>query len=63
MIPQLLTEREAAVALRVSRNRVRLLLPRVRLSARAHRYDAADVADLVNRLKVPAPPAPRLLRT
>jgi len=49
--PQLLTEREAAAALRVSRNRVKKLLPRIRLSAHAHRYDAADIAALVGRLK------------
>ena len=52
--PQLLTEREAAAALRISRNRVKELLPRVRLSAQATRYDAADVTALIDRLKLPA---------
>ena len=52
--PQLLTEREAATALRVSRSRVREMLPIVRLSAHGIRYDAADVAELIARLKTPA---------
>ena len=50
MTTQLLTEREAAAALRISRNRVKRLLPRIRLSAHAHRYDSADVAALIERL-------------
>lgn len=49
--PQLLTEREAAAALRISRNRVRRLLPRVKLSPRAHRYDSRDIEKLINSKK------------
>jgi hypothetical protein len=61
MSPQLLTEREAATALRVSRNRVKGLLPRIKLGPQSYRYDAADVAALIERLKTP-PPSDRRLR-
>jgi hypothetical protein len=50
---QLLTTAEAAAALRVSRNRVKSLLPAVRLSAHGTRYDSKDVARLVESLKTP----------
>lgn len=49
--PQLITEEEAAGLLRVSRNRVKQLLPRVRLSARRTRYDITDVVALIERSK------------
>jgi hypothetical protein len=49
--PQLITEEEAAGVLRVSRNRVKQLLPRVRLSTRRTRYDIADVMRLIESKK------------
>jgi len=49
--PQLLTTREAATALRVSRGRVRELLPVVALPGRRPRYDAADLARLISQSK------------
>jgi hypothetical protein len=49
--PQLITEEEAAGVLRVSRNRVKQLLPRVRLSTRRTRYDLADVRALIEGKK------------
>ena len=49
--PQLITEEEAAGLLRVSRNRVKQLLPRVRLSTRRTRYDVQDVVALIERSK------------
>ena len=49
--PQLITEKEAAGLLRVSRNRVKQLLPRVRLSAHGTRYDVQDVVALIERAK------------
>jgi hypothetical protein len=49
--PQLVTEKEAAGLLRVSRNRVKQLLPCVRLSARGTRYDITDVVALIERAK------------
>jgi hypothetical protein len=48
---QLITEAEAAGMLRVSRNRVKNLLPRVRLSTRRTRYDLRDVFALIERSK------------
>jgi len=45
--PQLITEKEAAGLLRISRRKVQTLLPRVRLSARGTRYDMSDVARLI----------------
>lgn len=49
--PQLITEKEAAGLLRVSRRKVQTLLPRVRLSARGTRYDAADLLRLIESKK------------
>jgi hypothetical protein len=49
--PQLITEKEAAGLLRISRNRVKNLLPRVRLSAHGTRYDIADVQRLIESKK------------
>jgi len=49
--PQLITEKEAAGMLRVSRNRVKQLLPCVRLSARGTRYDISDVVALIEKTK------------
>ena len=49
--PQLITEKEAAGLLRVSRRKVQTLLPRVRLSARGTRYDMSDVVALIERNK------------
>ena len=49
--PQLITEKEAAGMLRVSRNRVKQLLPCVRLSSRGTRYDITDVVALIERAK------------
>lgn len=49
--PQLITEKEAAGMLRVSRNRVKQLLPCVRLSSRGTRYDISDVVALIERTK------------
>jgi hypothetical protein len=51
--PQLITEKEAAGLLRISRNRVKNLLPRVRLSAHGTRYDMSDVVALIERTKEP----------
>ena len=50
-LPQLITEEEAAGLLRVSRNRVKQLLPRVRLSTRRTRYDISDVEALIESKK------------
>jgi len=50
-LPQLITEEEAAGLLRVSRNRVKQLLPRVRLSTRRTRYDINDVQRLIEGKK------------
>jgi hypothetical protein len=50
-MPQLITEEEAAGLLRVSRNRVKQLLPRVRLSTRRTRYDISDVQRLIEGKK------------
>jgi hypothetical protein len=50
-MPQLITEEEAAGLLRVSRNRVKQLLPRVRLSTRRTRYDIIDVQRLIEGKK------------
>jgi hypothetical protein len=50
-LPQLITEEEAAGLLRVSRNRVKQLLPRVRLSTRRTRYDISDVQRLIEGKK------------
>ena len=50
-LPQLITEEEAAGLLRVSRNRVKQLLPRVRLSTRRTRYDITDVQRLIEGKK------------
>jgi hypothetical protein len=50
-LPQLITEEEAAGLLRVSRNRVKQLLPRVRLSTRRTRYDISDVRRLIEGKK------------
>jgi hypothetical protein len=49
--PQLITEKEAAGLLRISRNRVKNLLPRVRLSAHGTRYDITDVMRLIESKK------------
>jgi hypothetical protein len=49
--PQLITEKEAAGLLRISRNRVKNLLPRVRLSAHGTRYDITDVLRLIESKK------------
>jgi hypothetical protein len=49
--PQLITEKEAAGLLRISRNRVKNLLPRVRLSAHGTRYDISDVMRLIESKK------------
>jgi hypothetical protein len=49
--PKLITEEEAAGVLRVSRNRVKQLLPRVRLSTRRTRYDISDVMRLIESKK------------
>jgi hypothetical protein len=48
---QLITEAEAAGMLRISRNRVKTLLPRIRLSTRRTRYDLRDVVALIERSK------------
>jgi hypothetical protein len=48
---QLLTEKEVAGILRISRNRVGKLLPRVRLSAHGSRYDMRDVLALIEQSK------------
>ena len=48
---QLLTTKEAATILRISRNKVADFLPRVRLSAHGIRYDMRDVISLIERSK------------
>lgn len=53
--PQLITEKEAAGLLRISRNRVKNLLPRVRLSAHGTRYDISDVMRLIESKKENTP--------
>lgn len=49
--PQLITEKEAAGLLRISRRKVQTLLPRVRLSQRGTRYDVSDVLALIESKK------------
>jgi len=49
--PQLITEKEAATLLRISRNKVKNHLPRIRLSAHGTRYDMADIVRLINERK------------
>lgn len=44
---QLLTETEFAKLVRVSRNTVKILLPRVKLSEQGTRYRASDVEALI----------------
>jgi predicted ArsR family transcriptional regulator len=51
MIPALVTEKEAAAMLRISRNKVKRHLPRVKLSAHGVRYDVADIARLIETKK------------
>ena len=51
MIPQLVTTKEAAEMLRISRNKVRLHLPAVKLSAHGTRYDIADIRALIDSKK------------
>ena len=47
MIPQLVTTKQAAEMLRISRNKVKLHLPAVKLSAHGTRYDVADICALI----------------
>lgn len=49
--PQLITEKEAAALLRISRSKVKHHLPRIRLSAHGVRYDVADVRALIDSKK------------
>lgn len=51
MTAMLLTEKEAATLLRVSRAKVKTLLPRVRLSAHGTRYDVEDIKRLIQSKK------------
>jgi hypothetical protein len=51
MSPQLITEKEAATLLRISRNKVKNHLPRIKLSAHGTRYDMADIHRLINERK------------
>ena len=51
MIPQLVTTKEAAVMLRISRNKVKLHLPAVKLSSHGTRYDIADIRALIENKK------------
>jgi hypothetical protein len=55
MTPQLVTTKEAAALLRISRNKVANFLPRVRLSAHGTRYDMADIARLIESKKENTP--------
>lgn len=50
-MPSLITEKEAAALLRISRNKVKHHLPRIRLSAHGVRYDVADVRALIDSKK------------
>lgn len=50
-MPALITEKEAAALLRISRNKVKHHLPRIRLSAHGVRYDMADVRALIDSKK------------
>lgn len=50
-MPALITEKEAAALLRISRNKVKHHLPRIRLSAHGVRYDVADVRALIDSKK------------
>lgn len=50
-MPALITEKEAAALLRISRNKVKHHLPRIRLSAHGVRYDLADVRALIESKK------------
>ena len=47
MTPQLVTTKEAAQMLRISRSKVRDHLPAVKLSARGTRFDVADIQRLI----------------
>jgi hypothetical protein len=49
--PQLVTAKEAASMLRISRNKVANLLPRVRLSAHGTRYDVDDIVRFIESKK------------
>jgi hypothetical protein len=49
--PTLITEKEAAALLRISRNKVKHHLPRIRLSAHGVRYDVADIRALIDSKK------------
>jgi hypothetical protein len=51
MIPQLVTTKEAAEMLRISRNKVKLHLPAVKLSAHGTRYDIEDIKRLITERK------------
>ncbi len=51
MIPQLVTTKEAAEMLRISRNKVKLHLTAVKLSAHGTRYDVADIRALIENKK------------
>jgi hypothetical protein len=51
VIPQLVTTKEAAEMLRISRNKVKLHLPAVKLSAHGTRYDVADIWALIENKK------------
>lgn len=50
-LPALITEKEAAALLRISRSKVKHHLPRVRLSAHGVRYDVADVRAFIDSKK------------
>lgn len=54
-MPALITEKEAAALLRISRNKVKHHLPRIRLSAHGVRYDVADVRALIENKKENTP--------
>lgn len=51
MTPMLVTTKEAAELLRISRNKVKNFLPAVKLSAHGTRYDIEDIKRLISDRK------------
>ncbi len=51
MTPMLVTTKQAAELLRISRNKVKNFLPAVKLSAHGTRYDIEDIKRLISDRK------------
>jgi hypothetical protein len=50
-VERLLTTKEAAEILRISRNKVQHFLPKIRISPHCTRYDPADVRKFIAAMK------------